>query len=161
MFYLCKTCCLHKHQCQADYSPFTAHSVVWNLKKNKIKSNVTGIFDKILHVWRNALEQKGSLSRTSAWHVFFFLHELWYAFPINCHQKCSSAAIFCEDWDSRCSRTLGISLSLHRVILSPPQLLSKTRDCCNHKTHCWCCWTRSDNQRVWVSASGSSLMDAG
>lgn len=152
MFYLCKTRCLHKHQCQADHSSFTAHSVVWNKKKK----------EKILHVWRNALEQKSFLSRTSAWHVFFFLPKLWYAFPIDCHQKCSkSTAIFCEDRDGRCSRTLGVSLSLHRVILSPPQLLSKTRDCCNHKTHCWCCWTRSDNQRVWVSALGSSLMDAG
>lgn len=65
MFYLCKTCCLHKHQCQADYSSFTAHSVVK-------KSNVTGIFDKILHVGRNPLEQKGFLSRTSGWHVVFF-----------------------------------------------------------------------------------------
>lgn len=54
--------------------------------------------------------------------------------------------------------TLCRSFSLHRVIKSPPQLLNKTQDCCNHKTHCWCCWTRSSRQRVRMSAAERGLM---
>lgn len=53
--------------------------------------------------------------------------------------------------------TLYWSFSLKWVIKSAPLLLNKTQDCCNHKTHCWCCWTRSSRRRVWMSEAESSL----